>query len=87
MISSSRKPRFDEAFGHVRQIVLVLEARNQPILADPENLVLRVERAIVLDEIQPETNMVHADQIGDVTNVVDQIDQASAACPPSWRWH
>src|SRR3954453_19898051 len=67
------EPTLQQAVGDVDEIILVLEARDQPVLADAENLVLRIERTIVLDEVQAQSDVVDADEVGDMADVIAEL--------------
>src|SRR3982074_3009449 len=72
------EPALQQALGDVDQILLILESRDQPVLADAENLVFRIERTIILDEIKSQSDVVDADEISEMAYGVDALADGRA---------
>jgi len=66
--------------GDIDEIVLVLEVGYQLVLTDAENLILGVQGAVVLDEIQSQPDVIDTDQFGDVDDVIHELVERRLRC-------
>jgi hypothetical protein len=69
------EPPSDQFVGEVQQIFFVFEVGQKFISLRVEELIIRMKRPVILDKIQPQADVVYPDQIGDMTDVVDQFIQ------------